>query len=69
VRAYWTTASGAGFLPESQAEQQVLLDTYLLERALLDLRADIEDKTELAGMPLRVILHLLGADVERKAGE
>ncbi len=69
MRAYWTRARGARYLPRSQADQQVLLDTYLLERALLDLRADIEDKTELSGMPLRVILHLLDADAERKTVE
>jgi hypothetical protein len=46
-----------------------LLHTHLLERALLDVRADIEDKPELSGMPFRLILHLLDAEAERKIGE
>ncbi len=69
VRGYWAAARGAGFLPQAQADQQILLDTYLLERALLDVRADIEDKPELSGMPFRVILHLLDAEAERRSGE
>jgi hypothetical protein len=44
----------------------VLLDTYLLERALLDVRADINEKPELAGMPFRLILHLLNAEEEQR---
>jgi maltose alpha-D-glucosyltransferase/alpha-amylase len=69
VRGYWNTARDARYLPRQQAQQQTLFDTYLLERALLDLRADIEDKPELSGFPLRIILHLLDAETERKLGE
>ncbi len=69
IRGYWATAKDASYLPSSQADQEVLLHSYLLERALLDLRADIEDNIEFSGMPLRVILHLLDAEAERKIGE
>ncbi len=66
TRGYWSIAENAIYMPASQTEQQVLIDTYLLERALLDLRSDISDKPDLAGMPFRVILHLLNADVEQR---
>jgi maltose alpha-D-glucosyltransferase/alpha-amylase len=69
LRGYWSAAKGASYLPPTEAQQEVLLQTYLLERALLDVRADIEDKPELAGMPLRIILHLLDAEAEQKIGE
>jgi len=69
IRGYWGAAAGAPYLPARQADQQTMLTTYLLERALLDIRADIEDKPELSGMPFRVILHLLDAEAERKIGE
>jgi maltose alpha-D-glucosyltransferase/alpha-amylase len=69
LRGYWSVAKGAPFLPTSQADQQILLDCNLLERALLDVRADITEKPDLAGIPLRVILHLLDAEAERKIGE
>jgi maltose alpha-D-glucosyltransferase/alpha-amylase len=65
MRGYWRNATGAPYLPASQADQQVLLHHYLLERALLDVRPDIIDKPELAGLPFRVVLHLLNADVEQ----
>jgi maltose alpha-D-glucosyltransferase/alpha-amylase len=61
LRGYWRAAKHARFLPASEPDQQILLQTYFLERALLDVRADIEDNPSLSGMPLRVILHLLGA--------
>jgi maltose alpha-D-glucosyltransferase/alpha-amylase len=69
LRGYWKTAKEAPFLPRIQAQQQTLLDAYLLERALLDIRADIEDKAELAGVPFRVILYLLDAPSEHQPGE
>ncbi len=69
IRGYWKVANGAAYLPKTRADQQTLLQTYLLERALLDVREDIEDKPELAGMPFRIILHLLDAEIERKIGE
>ena len=62
MRGYWTTAGQALYVPPAQEEQQILLDNYLLERALLDVRADISEKPDLAGVPFRVILHLLGAE-------
>lgn len=68
LRGYWKIADKAAYLPRERAQQQTLLQMYLLERALLDVRADIADKPELAGMPFRIILHLLDADAERKIG-
>ena len=69
IRGYWRIAGTAAYLPRTRGQQDTLLQTYLLERALLDVRADIEDKPELAGMPFRIILHLLDADTERRIGE
>lgn len=62
LRGYWRTAGQALYMPPAQTDQQVLLDNYLLERALLDIRADIHAKADLAGVPFRVILHLLSAE-------
>ena len=69
IRGYWRNAAGAAYLPNLRADQQTLLQTYILERALLDLRSDVEDKPELAGMPFRIILHLIDADAEREVAE
>jgi maltose alpha-D-glucosyltransferase/alpha-amylase len=69
IRGYWRKAAKARYMPPSAEGQQVLLETYLLERALLDIRSDMQDKPEFSGMPLRLILHLLDAEAERKLGE
>ncbi len=69
MRGYFSTAAGASYLPPTEEQQETLLLTYVLERALLDLRADIQDKPDLSGVPLRVILHLLGDEAEPDSGE
>jgi maltose alpha-D-glucosyltransferase/alpha-amylase len=69
IRGYWNIAGKASYLPKTLADQQTLLQTYLLERALLDVRADVEDRPELAGMPFRIILHLLDPEAERRTAE
>ncbi len=69
IRGYWNAAGNVRYMPPSRDQQQVLLETYLLERALLDIRSDMQDKPEFTGMPLRLILHLLDAEAERKLGE
>jgi maltose alpha-D-glucosyltransferase / alpha-amylase len=66
LRGYWKTAKRAPYLPDSTEHQQLLLAANLLERALLDIRAEISEKRDLAGMPFRVILHLLDAEAERR---
>ncbi len=68
VRAYWKTAGDAPYIPRERKDQQILLNNYLLERALLDVRPDISDKPELAGMPFRIILHLLNEEDDRPWG-
>ena len=69
LRGYWKVASDAPYMPKQEAHQQILLDAYLLERALLDIRQDIEDKPDLAGVPFRVILYLLDAPSQHQPGE
>jgi maltose alpha-D-glucosyltransferase/alpha-amylase len=69
LRAYLKRAAGAPYLPPSQEQQETLLIAYVLERALLDLRDDIQEKSELSGMPIRIILHLLDAEAERRVSE
>jgi maltose alpha-D-glucosyltransferase/alpha-amylase len=66
MRSYWRTAAQTAYMPKSREHQQVLLDNYLMERALLDVRDDINQNPDLAGMPFRVILHLLDADAEQR---
>jgi maltose alpha-D-glucosyltransferase/alpha-amylase len=66
LRSYWRTAARTDYMPKSREHQQILLDNYLLERALLDVRDDINQNPDLSGMPFRVILHLLDAEAEQR---
>ncbi|HEX4810271.1 MAG TPA: maltose alpha-D-glucosyltransferase [Bryobacteraceae bacterium] len=69
LRGYWNAAKGAAYLPRTQPHQQLLLDTHMLERALLDVRTNLNEAPDLVAVPFRVILHLLNVEVERPAGE
>jgi len=69
MEAYWRVAGHASYMPTSQADQETLLSTYMLERAMLDLRPDISDRPEFAGIPSRIILHILHAEVDLNVRE
>ena len=69
VRGYWQVAKDAPYIPKLQDHQQILIDAYMLERCLLDIRPDIQAKPGFAGVPFRVILHLLDAQPEQRPGE
>lgn len=62
LRAYFVAAKVDVSGDTVREQQQILLDNYLLERALLDVRADIVTNPNLAPVPFRVILHLLNAE-------
>jgi len=68
IREYWSIASKAPYVPSSLAHQETLLTTYLLERAMLDIREDIQNQPDFSGMPFRLILHLLDPEEERNIG-
>ncbi len=68
IQEYWKVAGRAPYMPKSQAHQEILLTTYLLERAMLDIREDIQNKPDFSGMPFRLILHLLNPEEERSIG-
>ena len=69
MEAYWNVAGHASYMPSSQADQETLLSTYMLERAMLDMRPDISDRPEFAGIPSRLILHILNAEDDLEARE
>lgn len=56
LNAYLTTAMQGSFLPKTLQELQVLLDGYLLERALYDLSYELNHRPAWADIPLKLLL-------------
>lgn len=58
LNSYLTVASGDSFLPKTKAELRVLLDAYLLEKAIYDLGYELNNRPDLVEIPLRWLLEL-----------
>ncbi len=63
LRAYQAATTGATFLPADPHELAVFFDSFLLERALYQLKDELEEPREVATMtiPLLGIVHILSA--------
>ncbi len=61
VKSYLATAADADFLPKSIPELQVLLDAYILEKAVAELAYELNYRLDLAEIPLQRILQLLNS--------
>jgi maltose alpha-D-glucosyltransferase/alpha-amylase len=63
LRVYRTIADGVGILPTESAELQLLLDAYLLEKAVYELDYELNNRPDWAEIPIRGLLQLLGTGV------
>jgi maltose alpha-D-glucosyltransferase/alpha-amylase len=59
LKAYLETASNDTFLPKTRAELQVLLDAYLLEKAVAALGYELNNRPDWVELTLQRILNLL----------
>jgi maltose alpha-D-glucosyltransferase/alpha-amylase len=59
LKAYFTVTDQGTFLPKAREELQVLLDAYLLEKALYELRYELNSRPDWVKIPLQGILYLL----------
>jgi maltose alpha-D-glucosyltransferase/alpha-amylase len=59
LNSYLLTAADATFLPKTNQELQVLLDTYVLEKAVYELGYELNNRPDWADIPLQRILQLL----------
>jgi maltose alpha-D-glucosyltransferase / alpha-amylase len=60
LRAYLDTAAGASFLPDTREEVAVMLDAFVMEKAVYELGYELNTRPDWAGIPLAGILALLG---------
>jgi maltose alpha-D-glucosyltransferase/alpha-amylase len=59
LQAYLRYAQPGGFLPVERAQIQTLLNVYLLEKALYELRYELNNRPDWVNIPLEGILQLL----------
>ncbi|OIN60316.1 maltose alpha-D-glucosyltransferase [Arsenicibacter rosenii] len=59
LRAYLDTVAGCSFIPADEADRTMMLETYLLERALADLNRELTDRPEFVTVPARIIHRLV----------
>jgi maltose alpha-D-glucosyltransferase/alpha-amylase len=59
LSTYLDVASPGGILPATRKEQEVLLDTLLLEKAMYELRYELNNRPDWVRIPIAGILQLL----------
>lgn len=65
VKAYLEAAGDAPFLPKSHEELRVLLDTFLMEKAIYELGYELNHRPDWIRIPLMGVLELLNTHPER----
>jgi maltose alpha-D-glucosyltransferase / alpha-amylase len=61
LRSYLDHAAPTGLLPPDAASLELLLDVYLLEKALYELRYELDNRPAWATIPMRVLARLSSA--------
>ena len=59
LRAYFTTAAGALFVPADESPRDALLQLFMLDKALYELNYELNNRPDWVRIPLRGILDLL----------
>lgn len=60
MSAYLEAVQGSAFIPDNEHDLGILLQTYLLEKAIFDLNHELNDRPDWAMVPLRIIKSILG---------
>jgi maltose alpha-D-glucosyltransferase/alpha-amylase len=61
LKGYFDRANGAPFLPSDVDQTQILLDVYTLDKALYEVRYELNNRPDWVRIPLLGIIKLLGA--------
>jgi maltose alpha-D-glucosyltransferase/alpha-amylase len=62
LQAYLNRVRGAEFLPESAEEREILLDTFLLEKAIYELGYELNNRPDWVRIPLQGIRQILDGE-------
>ncbi|MDB5197398.1 MAG: alpha-amylase, partial [Flaviaesturariibacter sp.] len=69
LKAYGETVEGAAFLPEGLQEREMVLEIFLLERALKHLNIDLLAQSQRGAIALSLVAILLKRHKERTTAE
>ncbi|MGI8564235.1 MAG: maltose alpha-D-glucosyltransferase [Candidatus Dormibacter sp.] len=59
LRGYWTAAGDAPFVPRTAAERELLLEVMLIEKALYELRYELDNRPQWVSISLRGLAALV----------
>ena len=59
LQSYLKTTAGAGFLPPKESDLQVLLEAYLLDKAVYEVGYELNHRPDWVVIPVRGIKHIL----------
>lgn len=60
LNAYLKTVSGSAFIPSSQEDFEILLNTFLMEKAVYELNYEVNNRPKWQAIPMRGIKSVLG---------
>lgn len=60
MRSYLDTVKDSAFLPKDKDDLKIMLDTYLLEKAIYSLNYELKKRPQWAIVPIRIIKGLVG---------
>jgi maltose alpha-D-glucosyltransferase/alpha-amylase len=62
LKGYLAASSGTTILPREPADIQMLIDAYLLEKAIYEVGYELNNRPDWLSIPLRGVLQLIGED-------
>jgi maltose alpha-D-glucosyltransferase/alpha-amylase len=62
LKAYLETADGAGFLPRSVEDCEIMLNAFLMDKAVYEVGYELNSRPAWVRIPLRGILDLLKSE-------
>ncbi len=61
MQSYLKTTRGASFIPQRESDFQVLLEAYLLDKAVYEVGYELNNRPAWVVIPIRGIKHILAA--------
>jgi len=60
LRSYLATVAGSGLLPDDRSDLETMLNIFTLDKAIHELGDELNNRTEMAVIPIKGIMELLG---------